>query len=841
MSEPRWPKRKSPLVVVILAITGNALLLWDAPHLFGFIAAFLLTCLLPGYLAIQIIFPRRSEVDILESAALSLGAGYASLITGGLALHYLPGPITLPLVLVAYDIILLCLLIPYTRQERSKSSVAIPKSALIQASLLIAIAAFFCFTYLGYSEFQGDEAIVMLKATAAVRGDDNAILVHKKGPAEILIPAIFYASQGQVNEWMARLPFALAALAGLLAVYQLGRSMFNPFVGLMAGLLLAINGFLVAFARVVQYQSLVLLMSTLALLCYYRFSQDEAPARRHLFLGTLFLGVGMLAHYDAIFVSPAMTYLIFHRWRSNPSFIKGDLKVGLGAGIFCAALLAAFYVPMMQHPYFNTVSLNYWGVRVGKDILHNTLPTSFVLGTFYNSTYYIGFLVVTMAFGVVRHLASLPRRWVGVLLSLILFCGSAVALLQPQWWRFDDLDATFFFLTGLLLAPMVLSTPSVSWKTSWLWFAAPLVFFACLVRFPRTHFHIALPALILLSASTLDQLRLKLKGMSWGWAAALGLAVAYLIFAYYTYIVLIQHDPEYRRTYPATKHPFYWTAYDRLPSSGWFGFPYRAGWKVIGALYAEGELRGDYDSNEEPFITHWYTRGAPRCPENPRYYILAEDVQDEYEVPREVIRAQYGEIGQVTVEGWPRILIYERGATTIPTVYALEDYETGYDRELSGASFNPSIPYGSPLPYIEHSIEVNFSNKVRLLGYSLDSAELQPGGIMMLTLYWEAVTRIDQDYQVFVHLEKDGRIWGQGDHTPGICHQQEPTSTWRPSRIVTDRCVVSIDPDTPAGRYPLLVGLYDWQTLERLEIIGPTGEPAGNSVLLQEVEVGEAS
>jgi hypothetical protein len=112
---------------------------------------------------------------------------------------------------------------------------------------------------------------------------------------------------------------------------------------------------------------------------------------------------------------------------------------------------------------------------------------------------------------------------------------------------------------------------------------------------------------------------------------------------------------------------------------------------------------------------------------------------------------------------------------------------------------------------------------------------------MMLTLYWEALVRNDQDYQVFVHLVKDGRIWGQADHTPEICHQQEPTSTWEPGQIIMDGCVVPIDIEAPPGTYPLMVGLYDWQSLQRLEVIGPSGKQEGNSVLLQEVEIQEAS
>ena len=73
------------------------------------------------------------------------------------------------------------------------------------------------------------------------------------------------------------------------------------------------------------------------------------------------------------------------------------------------------------------------------------------------------------------------------------------------------------------------------------------------------------------------------------------------------------------------------------PTKERFGFPYQAGWKAIGALFADGTLTGSYDSNEQPQVTYWYTRGAWRCSVDPRYYLIAENVQDEIETPRRTI------------------------------------------------------------------------------------------------------------------------------------------------------------------------------------------------------------
>ena len=60
------------------------------------------------------------------------------------------------------------------------------------------------------------------------------------------------------------------------------------------------------------------------------------------------------------------------------------------------------------------------------------------------------------------------------------------------------------------------------------------------------------------------------------------------------------------------------------------------GWKGIGALYAEGKLAGDFDSNEKPELTAWYVPNAFRlsrkdpdpCGSKPRYYFVADDLVD---------------------------------------------------------------------------------------------------------------------------------------------------------------------------------------------------------------------
>jgi hypothetical protein len=96
---------------------------------------------------------------------------------------------------------------------------------------------------------------------------------------------------------------------------------------------LALDGYFIGFARIVQYQSIVFLMSVLVVLLIHRFVQNEgqegqvlrmgddvalsppralahSPFRRQGQALPLFLATGLLSHYEAIFaLIPALCLL----------------------------------------------------------------------------------------------------------------------------------------------------------------------------------------------------------------------------------------------------------------------------------------------------------------------------------------------------------------------------------------------------------------------------------------------------------------------------------------------------------------------------------------------------
>ena len=142
--------------------------------------------------------------------------------------------------------------------------------------------------------------------------------------------------------------------------------------------------------------------------------------------------------------------------------------------------------------------------------------------------------------------------------------------------------------------------------------------------------------------------------------------------------------------------------------------------------------------------------------------------------------------------------------------------------------------YTSPPP-IQHPRQVTLGQWIHFLGYDLHHSPFKPGGEVYLTLYWQAIDRIEEDYTVFTHLlDSEGRLRAQKDNPP--VNGFLPTSAWEAGEIIQDRYIIPLDPDIPLGEYQLEIGMYQLETGQRLELNGgPEGE--GDRILLGKVEV----
>ena len=126
---------------------------------------------------------------------------------------------------------------------------------------------------LGYHEFHYDEVAVLTRAREAIRGEDDAFARHTKGPGELAVATAVYSVLGTADEATARGPFGLAGVLAVPALALLALRLFDDRTGFWSGVLLALNGFALGLARLVQYQAMIVLLMVLAVLAMWEFAR----------------------------------------------------------------------------------------------------------------------------------------------------------------------------------------------------------------------------------------------------------------------------------------------------------------------------------------------------------------------------------------------------------------------------------------------------------------------------------------------------------------------------------------------------------------------------------------
>jgi hypothetical protein len=134
----------------------------------------------------------------------------------------------------------------------------------------------------------------------------------------------------------------------------------------------------------------------------------------------------------------------------------------------------------------------------------------------------------------------------------------------------------------------------------------------------------------------------------------------------------------------------------------------------------------------------------------------------------------------------------------------------GADQVALAVAVVPTSATGSPLPF---AADARFENGIHLVQYDL----VRGPDRLELTLGWKTDRFIEKDYTVFVHLRSGaGDAVSQGDGPP--LGGAWPTSLWPTDYLLQDPHTVPLPAGLQAGRYELVVGLYDQKTGRRVPL-----------------------
>ncbi len=857
----RRPHRAAVLVPVLLAaLIAHAFILAPLPLIWRAGAALVLTGLLPGLLLVEWLVGDRAEspLDAWEKTLYSIGAGTSVLAVTMLLLSYLPGPLLRWQTFAAFDLILLVLMFGVALRPQSAPVdpspaewtslwTVVPRGWFWAGIIVLAlVAAFLRLPNLNYSEFQGDETRALLRTAEMIQGYDDALMTHKKGPAEILLPGSIYSLVDRINEASARLPFSLLNLTGLFAIFLLGWRMFGAVAGWTAAMILALDGYFIGFARIVQYQSIVFCLVVLTVLVLYRLVRVPRLLPNYLTLAAIFLGTAMLAHYEGALAVIPGSFLLLILWRRGVHLARLG-RAMIAPLLIGAAILAAFYIPFVLHPAFGVTYAYITVNRIGTTFPYNNLVDFFERSTLYSTTYALLLLILATVIGLARlYWRALPRALAWFAIALLVG-GMILTFTNPTWLTIGGHDQTWSFFVLALAVAWFAPRISLEERTVWLWFGVPAIFMLFFTLTPNTHVYGFIIGWSLVAGMVVEA---AYHGLTRWFSApvvrrvgAVIAALLILFFGNYATWYFVLTDLEVLRNWRILRPQGYWVSYDMPTNMSIFGFPLQNGWKAVGALYADGVLDAPFALHGKEPVADWYTRGEGYCQRDHLYYLWHESVEPLEQGYNSVVRQQIEEkgyqlFGEITVNGQPRLAIYQMSEQPLtPQLFAVEDYTERFDYELSGPIFEEDGPTAAP--QIQKPLDFRFGESIQLIGYTLRGQDNVPGGGVNLTLYWQADAPVDYPYSVFTQVidQSDGTKIGQRDGEP-VCNML-PTDRWQPGDIIADRYYIPLAADARPGTYTMLIGMYDREGDKRVEIFTPDETLVGDALGIDEVRIAQ--
>lgn len=804
-----------------------------------------LAWLLPGALLVRLLLPRpRTQVQAVEGALLSVAAGASFAVLVMLLVSYAPGGVERRALIALFLLLDTLLLAAALRWGEAPAAVTLlPAGRGFGAALVgvVALGGVLRLTHLGYSEFQGDEARVMLRAGDILQGYANTLWIHHKAPGELLTSATFYGLLGTSSEWAARLPFALAGISGLALLFVLGYRLFGLAGGLSAGLLAAVDGYMVAFGRIVQYQSVIFLTSMAVLLLLWGGREEGRRLHGRFALAGMIAAGGLLFHYELLGIGlPALLILVYLRHEGVP--LRRLVSALLPGAILALVMAAAFFVPYLRYPGISTAYQYVVNERLGLSFPYNNVADFAQRTLLYSSSYYVLFLVAVV---LVCAAVLVRRQWgtmAGLVAAVLLGMAGWGAVAAPAWLQTGGRDLSglpvSLLLTGVALLPALTRAERLIWS----WFISLLIFALFLVARPDSHVYVFFLPLALAVGSGVQLLW---QGAATHPAARFGLAGAgalpLALFALWPWLLFADAPVERLRRWETERPAAYWYPFDEPPGRAILGFPLRNGWAQVGAAYAEGVLAGSFESNARPEVADWYTRGAGACPAPQRYFFLTTTVEPTDDAQLDAVRAeveqQYRLAGSVADATGARLRVYARAPTVeeTPFVWQTDDPGAGWQDLLAQPMLSRRGRVLAAQP--QNANAARFGEAIRLLGFDLSRALVAAGENVELTLWWESLRPTPTSYTVFLHVvdPSTNTKVGQMDALP-ICGQNL-TNLWNPGDRLRDPQSVQIAAETPPGVYQIYMGLYDVLTGARLPVFDAAGAPLGDYINLTTITV----
>jgi len=461
--------------------------------------------------------------------------------------------------------------------------------------LILAISFIFRIVNLGYSDFQGDE----ISAQNYLFGEESFLTFlfsRTVGPGQYVVTFLMnlFFKNARFVYFAIRLPFCVTGILVILSLYKLVRKNFGKRAALIAAFFTGFSGLLIAFSRIAQYQTFVMLTGILAITYFWKYLNEANE--KHLTQTAFFCGIGFLFHYDALsFIIPIGLVLL----------IKKPIKHLLKFGLITFTIAGIFYAPYILLPYFRETFSYLVNDRIASSFKFDSIFYSLKLFSMYHSR---EFSFLFLGCGLLW-LFNFQKKLnlFGKFLLLISFWLITNRILYE--YRIEQLVVSSIAYFGIFLAFYLWRLKKSEVKLEHiitLWFFVGFFAYAIVFSMPLTHIYTFLVPLFILAATEIEKHYSKI------WIKALFL-IALISSTSFNYNAFISHKTEYpwkQKNYIFGKMPSNIVKGEEV--KGIFGFPYNRNWKEIS--FAANEIKNvrdfdSYGSNEKYRIAKYYMQG----------------------------------------------------------------------------------------------------------------------------------------------------------------------------------------------------------------------------------------
>jgi hypothetical protein len=130
----------------------------------------------------------------------------------------------------------------------------------------------------------------------------------------------------------------------------------------------------------------------------------------------------------------------------------------------------------------------------------------------------------------------------------------------------------------------------------------------------------------------------------------------------------------------------------------------------------------------------------------------------------------------------------------------------GTEAQIGAIEITPASSVTPLTPTVLLPAEQMLAPNLRLRGFDLPRSQVAPGDKLAVTLYWQALTKLDHDYQIHLQFRAaDGATVVEQSQRPG--NDGYSTVQWRQDEQLRDWRDLVVPPTTPAGNYELLVSV----------------------------------